>query len=149
MRKGTRISQLASEIEFAHKAERLTQGDPAAEVQPASKFKISFRVKQHLGAFPGNVSRRQKKNPMRCFENYFHWFRSHPIKAIHLGDVTRNQAARQCGHPTILMLWTIFVILLVLWLLGFIGHVAGGFIHILLVIAVIVLVIRLVTGRAP
>jgi hypothetical protein len=47
------------------------------------------------------------------------------------------------------MLWTIFVILLVLWLLGFIGHVAGGFIHILLVIAVIVLVIRSVTGRAP
>jgi hypothetical protein len=47
------------------------------------------------------------------------------------------------------MLWTIFAILIVLWLLGFIGHVAGGFIHILLVIAVIVLVIRLVTGRAP
>lgn len=52
-------------------------------------------------------------------------------------------------YLTILMLWTIFVILLVLWLLGFIGHVAGGFIHILLVIAVIVLVIRSVTGRAP
>jgi Family of unknown function (DUF5670) len=47
------------------------------------------------------------------------------------------------------MLWTIFVILLVLWLLGFVGHVAGGFIHILLVVAVIVLVIRLVQGRAP
>jgi len=37
----------------------------------------------------------------------------------------------------------------VLWLLGFVGHVAGGFIHILLVIAVIVLVIRLIQGRAP
>ncbi|HXM25417.1 MAG TPA: lmo0937 family membrane protein [Chthoniobacterales bacterium] len=49
----------------------------------------------------------------------------------------------------IYMLWTIFVILIVLWLLGFIGHVAGGFIHLLLVIAVIVLVIRLVQGRAP
>jgi Family of unknown function (DUF5670) len=47
------------------------------------------------------------------------------------------------------MLWTIFVILLVLWLLGLIGHVAGGFIHLLLVVAVIVLVIRLVQGRAP
>ena len=47
------------------------------------------------------------------------------------------------------MLWTIFVVLIVLWLLGFIGHLAGGFIHLLLVIAVIVLIIRLVQGRAP
>ena len=45
------------------------------------------------------------------------------------------------------MLWTIMVILLGLWLLGFIGHVGGGLIHLLLVIAVIVLVINLVTGR--
>jgi Family of unknown function (DUF5670) len=45
------------------------------------------------------------------------------------------------------MLWTIFVILLVLWLLGFGFHVAGGLIHILLVIALIVLVINLVSGR--
>jgi hypothetical protein len=45
------------------------------------------------------------------------------------------------------MLWTIFVILLVLWLLGFSFHVGGGLIHILLVIAVIVLVYNLVTGR--
>ena len=46
------------------------------------------------------------------------------------------------------MLWTIIVILVVLWLLGFsVFHVAGGLIHILLVIAVIVLVIKLVTGR--
>jgi len=45
------------------------------------------------------------------------------------------------------MLWTIFVILLVLWLLGFSFHVAGGLIHLLLVIAVIVLIVNLVTGR--
>jgi len=48
------------------------------------------------------------------------------------------------------MLWTIFVILLVLWLLGFVGfHVLGGFIHILLVIALVVLIIQLITGRRP
>jgi uncharacterized protein DUF5670 len=47
------------------------------------------------------------------------------------------------------MLWTIAVILLILWLLGFSFHVAGGLVHILLVIALIVVVIRLVTGRAP
>jgi len=45
------------------------------------------------------------------------------------------------------MLWTIFVIILVLWLLGFSFHIAGGFIHILLVVALIVLVINLLSGR--
>lgn len=45
------------------------------------------------------------------------------------------------------MLWTIFVILLILWLLGFSFHVAGGLIHLLLVIAVAVLIFNLVTGR--
>ena len=45
------------------------------------------------------------------------------------------------------MLWTILVILLILWLLGFIAHIGGGLIHILLVVAVIVLVINLVSGR--
>ncbi|HKS39489.1 MAG TPA: lmo0937 family membrane protein [Blastocatellia bacterium] len=48
------------------------------------------------------------------------------------------------------MLWTIFVILLVLWLLGLVGGYAlGGFLHILLVIAAIVLVINLLSGRRP
>jgi hypothetical protein len=45
------------------------------------------------------------------------------------------------------MLWTIFVIILVLWLLGFSLHIAGGLIHILLVLALIVLVINLISGR--
>jgi hypothetical protein len=45
------------------------------------------------------------------------------------------------------MLWTIFVILLVLWLLGFSLHIGGGLIHILIVVAVIVLIINLISGR--
>lgn len=46
------------------------------------------------------------------------------------------------------MLWTIIIILVILWLLGFIGgYTLGGFLHILLVIAVIVLIVRLVQGR--
>jgi hypothetical protein len=45
------------------------------------------------------------------------------------------------------MLWTIFVILLILWLLGFSFHIAGGLIHILLVIAVVVLIFNLISGR--
>ena len=51
------------------------------------------------------------------------------------------------GAKETFMLWTIFVVLLVLWLLGFTFHVAGSLIHILLVIALIVLVINLVSGR--
>jgi len=46
------------------------------------------------------------------------------------------------------MLWTIFVILLVLWLLGVVSsYTLGGFIHLLLVIALVILVIQLITGR--
>lgn len=45
------------------------------------------------------------------------------------------------------MLWTILVILLIMWLLGFSLHVGGSLIHILLVIAVVVLVFNLISGR--
>jgi hypothetical protein len=45
------------------------------------------------------------------------------------------------------MLWTIIVILFVLWLLGLLTSIGGGLIHILLVIAVIVLIYQLLTGR--
>ncbi len=48
------------------------------------------------------------------------------------------------------MLWTIFVILLVLWLLGVVtSYTLGGFIHILLVLAVVALVFQLISGRRP
>jgi Family of unknown function (DUF5670) len=46
------------------------------------------------------------------------------------------------------MLWTIFVVLLVLWLLGVVtSYTLGGFIHLLLVLALVALVFQLVTGR--
>ena len=45
------------------------------------------------------------------------------------------------------MLWTILVILLILWLLGFSLHVGGGLIHLLLVVALVVFVINLISGR--
>ena len=48
------------------------------------------------------------------------------------------------------MLWTIFVILLILWFLGIVSsYTLGGYIHLLLVIAVVVLIIRLIQGRRP
>lgn len=46
------------------------------------------------------------------------------------------------------MLWTIFVILLVLWLLGLVtSYTMGGFIHILLVVAIVVALIQIISGR--
>jgi len=48
------------------------------------------------------------------------------------------------------MLWTLAVILIILWALGFFAfHVAGGLIHLLLVIAIIVILVRVITGRRP
>jgi hypothetical protein len=48
------------------------------------------------------------------------------------------------------MLWTIFVVLMVLWLLGVVSsYTVGGFIHILLVIAVAVVLIRIIQGQRP
>jgi len=45
------------------------------------------------------------------------------------------------------MLWTIIAVLVVLWLLGLIGGVGGGLIHLLLVIAAVILIFQLITGR--
>ncbi|MFZ0390205.1 MAG: lmo0937 family membrane protein [Calditrichia bacterium] len=46
------------------------------------------------------------------------------------------------------MLWTVFIILLILWLLGlFTGYTVGGFLHVLLVIAIIVLLVNIFQGR--
>jgi len=45
------------------------------------------------------------------------------------------------------MLWTIFVVLMILWLLGFSLHIGGGLIHLLLVVGLAVLVINLIGGR--
>jgi hypothetical protein len=48
------------------------------------------------------------------------------------------------------MLWTIFVILLILWLLGMVsGYTLGGFVHILLIVAIVVVLIRVIQGRSP
>ena len=48
------------------------------------------------------------------------------------------------------MLWTIAVVLVILWLLGLVSsHTLGGFIHILLVIAIVVILIRVIGGRKP
>jgi hypothetical protein len=46
------------------------------------------------------------------------------------------------------MLWTVAVVLLVMWMLGMVsGHTMSGFVHVLLVVAVVVVLVRLITGR--
>lgn len=64
-------------------------------------------------------------------------------------ELRLDQASKAEPHlAELIMLWTIAVILFILWLLGFgVFHVAGGLIHILLVLAVIAIIWRLVTGR--
>jgi hypothetical protein len=58
----------------------------------------------------------------------------------------RDLAQKQGNH----MLWTICVILIVLWLLGLVtGTTMGGLIHILLVIAIIVVLVRVISGKKP
>src|SRR3954470_2923827 len=68
-------------------------------------------------------------------------------------DHSGTRSVRQLNHhfeECLNMLWTIAVVLLILWLLGFsVFHVAGGLIHLLLVVAVIVILYRLITGRRP
>jgi fatty acid desaturase len=51
------------------------------------------------------------------------------------------------GAQEVDMLWTIFVVLLILWLLGFSLHIGGSLIHLLLVVGLVVLVINLLSGR--
>ncbi|HEY1894855.1 MAG TPA: lmo0937 family membrane protein [Terracidiphilus sp.] len=58
--------------------------------------------------------------------------------------------ARTVALGRLEMLWTIFVILLVLWLVGLVSsYTLGGFIHLLLVAAVVVLILQLISGRRP
>jgi hypothetical protein len=65
-----------------------------------------------------------------------------------VGDFTVRICIAHKGGAA--MLWTIFVILLVLWLVGIVSSVTfGGFIHLLLVIALVVLLLNLIGGRRP
>jgi hypothetical protein len=65
-------------------------------------------------------------------------------------SVCDTKESKDLNRKEFAMLWTIFVILLVLWLLGLVSsYTMGGFIHLLLVIAVVVLIIQLISGRRP
>jgi len=69
------------------------------------------------------------------------------MKAEFPGESTR---APEASPERKRMLWTIFVILLILWLLGMVsGYTISGFIHILLIVAIVVVLIRVIQGRNP
>jgi hypothetical protein len=73
------------------------------------------------------------------------------IVSCHAETLWALQAGFRLRAPAmrggIRMLWTVFVVILILWFLGFSFHIAGGLIHLLLVIALVVLVFNLLTGR--
>ena len=71
-----------------------------------------------------------------------HWSRERYCSDSFIGTRYRKKYLVKAN-----MLWTIIVILLVMWLLGFSFHIAGGLIHLLLVVALVVLIVNLVTGR--
>ena len=81
------------------------------------------------------------------------WTETDPEQAYHrsVGRSRDRALGRSTRKTRVLeeniMLWTILVILLVLWLLGMIGGVGGGLIHLLLVVAAIVLIFNLLSGR--
>lgn len=74
-----------------------------------------------------------------------------PIYCIYAFSALHVRRVESCSpaspHEGEDMLWTIFVILLILWVLGFSFHIAGSLIHLLLVIALIVLIFNLISGR--
>lgn len=81
------------------------------------------------------------------------------VEALDSGSDIQSQGVCQVGSSVALlaawkasftMLWTIAVILLVLWALGMVSsYTLGGFIHLLLVLAIIVVLIRVIQGRSP
>jgi hypothetical protein len=79
-----------------------------------------------------------------------------PLARDFTGYLAQYFLRRLCGvvntnfHGGVPMLWTIAVLLLILWLLGMVSsYTLGGFIHILLVLAVVAVLIRLIQGRSP
>jgi hypothetical protein len=73
-----------------------------------------------------------------------------PSKFCHARVRTTKRSQVNNLNRKEIMLWTIFVILLILWLLGFVGfHVLGAYIHLLLLIALVVLILQLIGGRRP
>jgi len=71
----------------------------------------------------------------------------HFVVKSFVSEIKVSSGSARLGDREANMLWTIFVVLLVLWLLGFSLHIGGALIHLLLVVGLVVLVINLLSGR--
>ena len=72
------------------------------------------------------------------------------LPASLIADVGVHRSARANDRKGDHMLWTIAVVLIILWMLGLVtGYTMGYFIHILLVIAIIIVLVRIIQGRRP
>jgi len=72
-------------------------------------------------------------------------FRSREAVFPELNEIHITRAQKRAQEVD--MLWTIFIVLIILWLLGFTLHIGGGLIHLLLVVGLVVLIINLLSGR--
>jgi hypothetical protein len=76
---------------------------------------------------------------------------SHAVRTVWSGGIRRagpSQRAASTDARAMTMLWTLFVVLLLLWILGVVSsYTLGGFIHILLVLAVVAVLVQLISGR--
>ncbi len=128
-----------SDVRQCERADRFAHGiDHSSELEAVSNLTPSILVNSVQSTEP------QSEKQVAQFTPVEHDRLSrvlNPVGSRHTVCVSNNRKENQ-------MLWTIAGILVLMWLLGFIGfHLAGGLIHILLVIAVIVIVVQLVTGR--
>jgi hypothetical protein len=75
-------------------------------------------------------------------------YASVPTAGVHMGILASRRHSRFTTNEDFIMLYTIAIILLILWVLGLVtSYTVGGFIHILLVVAVIMILVRLISGR--
>ncbi len=106
---------------------------------------INLLLRLTISLFVKNVRKAKYVKAFSCRETH----EGHVALMSTAGTDFGSERARVRGRRQH-MLWTIFVILLLLWLLGMVSsYTLGGFIHILLVLAVVAVLIRLIQGRRP
>jgi Flp pilus assembly protein TadB len=111
-------------------------------------------LKPDLGALPSRLGLRTRSPGVGHSADAFDLERvqhdiSRPRSARDQLASGRNEGIRvRAPELEVLMLWTVVVVLLILWLLGFSLHIGGALIHLLLVVGLVVLVVNLLSGRS-
>ena len=137
---------------MVHRAHVMTEGDTIRpdvleELLPDAPGRplLGRRASHAGGPYAGDAALRLLEARPQAVRSVSAPARSRPLWHEIRSTLPRGPSTPRKGTA---MLWTIFVILLILWLLGLVsGYTLSGFIHILLVIAVVVLIINLIQGR--